>query len=255
MTGGDALPVLWQLEVSHYDEKVRWTLDHKRISHLRRSLLPGVHSVVARRLTGGACETTPVMTIDGESLGDCTAIIAALERRWPDAPSLYPADEALRARALELEEFFDEELGPHVRRAAYHELLSHPELLWPVFTHNQPPAARALLRIVFGPLRPAMRRVFAIDADGAFRSRARIIAAMDRLERELGPSGYLVGDRFTVADLTAASLFYPIIRPPTFPYPSIDDVPAKAAAFLDSLAARPGGRWVARMYARHRAVG
>jgi glutathione S-transferase len=65
----------------------------------------------------------------------------------------------------------------------------------------------------------------------------------------------LVGDAFSVADLTAASLFYPIVRPASFPYPSVTEVPAPAQAFLDSLAARPGGRWVARMYERHRAPG
>jgi glutathione S-transferase len=254
MTAGGDRPILWQLELSHYNEKVRWALDHKRIPHVRRALLPGVHTVVARRLTGGACDTTPVLTLEGVSIGDSTAIIAALERRWPDASPLYPADPAERRRALELEEFFDEELGAHLRRAVYHELLPHPELLWPVFAHNQPPAARALLRLMFGPLRVAMRHAFRIDGDTALRSRARTIAAMDRLERELGPAGYLVGDRFTVADLTAASLFYPIVRPPSFPYPSITDVPPDAQAFLDSLASRPGGRWVTRMYERHRAA-
>jgi glutathione S-transferase len=75
-----------------------------------------------------------------------------------------------------------------------------------------------------------------------------------QLELELGSSDYLVGDRFTIADLTAASLFYPIIRPPTFAYPSVTEVPAAAQEFLDSLAARPGGRWVAMIYKRHRGV-
>src|SRR5215831_7251103 len=114
----DGLPVLWQLEISHYNEKVRWALDYKRIPHIRRSLLPGVHLIVARRLTGGEVNTTPVLTIDERSIGDSTRILAAIEERWPDRP-LYPADPDQRARALDLEEFFDEQLGPHIRRAVY----------------------------------------------------------------------------------------------------------------------------------------
>ena len=35
----DSVPVLWQLQVSHYVEKVRWALDYKRIPHIRHSLL------------------------------------------------------------------------------------------------------------------------------------------------------------------------------------------------------------------------
>ena len=105
------VPVLWQLQISHYVEKVRWALDYKRVPHVRRTLLPGLHVLKAKRLTGDT-STTPVLTLDGRSIGDSTRIIAALEERWP-RPPLYPEDQALRRRALELEEFFDEELGPH----------------------------------------------------------------------------------------------------------------------------------------------
>ena len=37
------VPVLWQLQISHYVEKVRWALDYKRVPHVRRTLLPGPH--------------------------------------------------------------------------------------------------------------------------------------------------------------------------------------------------------------------
>ncbi len=253
MTGTDARPVLWQLEVSHYNEKVRWALDYKRIPHVRRALLPGLHTAVAQHLTGGECDTTPVLTIDGRSVGDSTAIIAELERRWPE-PALYPADPEERRRALDLEEFFDEELGPHIRRATYHELLRNPEIVRPLFAHNQPLPTRALLRMTFPGMRMAMRRVFVITPEAAGASRAKMVAAMDRLEQELGGNEFLVGDRFSVADLTAAALFYPVVLPAEFPYPTPSEVPPEAAAFLGPLAARPGGQWVSRMYTRYRAV-
>jgi glutathione S-transferase len=246
------VPVLWQVQVSHYVEKVRWALDYKRVPHVRRSLLPGLHAVKAKRLTGDT-STAPVLTLDSRSIGDSTRIIAAIEERWP-RPPLYPQDPAQRRRALELEEFFDEELGPHIRRAFYHELLPHPELVVPLFTHGRPRAAPAALRAGFPILRVAMRRRFEISADAAANSRAKMVAAMDRLEREISPSGYLVGERFTVADLTAAALFYPVARPAEFPYAMVadDDLPASWREFLDSLARRPGGRWIAEIYRRHR---
>jgi glutathione S-transferase len=250
MPDSDRLPVLWQLQISHYNEKARWALDYKRIHHLRRSLLPGLHAIKARRLTGEV-DTTPVLTLEGRSIGDSTRIIAALEQRWPEPP-LYPEDEAQRRHALELEEFFDEELGPHIRRAAYHELLPHPDEVVPLFTHDQRLPGRILIRATFPLLRAGMRKRMRIDADAAARSREKTVAAMDRLEEEIGPSGYLVGDAFSVADLTAAALFYPVARPPEFPYPSITDPPDSAREFLDPLAERPGGEWVAEMYRRHR---
>ena len=246
------VPVLWQVQVSHYVEKVRWALDYKRVPHIRRSLLPGLHAVKAKRLTGDT-STAPVLTINGRSTGDSSRIIALIEERWPQPP-LYPKDPAQRRRAVELEEFFDEELGPHIRRAFYHELLPHPELVVPLFTQGRPRAARALLRTGFPILRVAMRRRFEISATAAANSRAKMVAAMDRLEREISPSGYLVGDRFTVADLTAAALFYPVPRPARFPYAMVadDDLPDSFREFVDSLARRPGGQWVAQIYRQHR---
>ena len=246
------VPVLWQVQVSHYVEKVRWALDYKRVPHIRRSLLPGLHAVKAKRLTGDT-STAPVLTINGRSTGDSSRIIALIEERWPQPP-LYPKDPAQRRRAVELEEFFDEELGPHIRRAFYHELLPHPELVVPLFTQGRPRAARALLRTGFPILRVAMRRRFEISATAAANSRAKMVAAMDRLEREISPSGYLVGDRFTVADLTAAALFYPVPRPARFPYAMVADadLPDSFREFVDSLARRPGGQWVAQIYRQHR---
>jgi glutathione S-transferase len=245
------LPVLWQLQLSHYVEKVRWALDYKRVAHVRRSLLPGAHIAEAKRLTGDT-STVPVLTIDGRSIGDSTRIIAAVEERWPQPP-LYPDDPAQRDRALELEEFFDEELGPHIRRAFYHELLEHPEPLVPLFTDGDPVAAQNL-RQVLPALSTGIGQHFAITDETAAESRAKTVAAMDRLERELSPSGFLVGDSFTVADLTAAALAYPVARPPEFQYQMVadDDLPDSWRAYHDSLAQRQAGRWVADMYRRYR---
>jgi hypothetical protein len=63
-----------------------------------------------------------------------------------------------------------------------------------------------------------------------------------------------VGDGFSLADLTAASLFYPIALPPEFPYasPRWEDLPEDAHAFLGGLRDRRGAQWVAEMYRRHR---
>ena len=54
---------LWHLDVSHYNEKARWALDHKRIPHVRRAVMAGSQARVAKRLWGGT--TVPVMKSPG----------------------------------------------------------------------------------------------------------------------------------------------------------------------------------------------
>ena len=95
-------------------------------------------------------------------------------------------------------------------------------------------------------------RVAADEAADA--ARRDVLAGFDRLEAELDAAGgeYLVGERFSVADLTAAALFYPVVTPPEGPQILPADPPAGFAAFQDSVSDRPGFKWVETMYARHR---
>jgi glutathione S-transferase len=244
-------PVLWQLQISHYNEKVRWALDYKRIPHRRRSMMPGVHQLIVKRKAG--IITSPVLELDGQGIGDSSAILQAIEERWPE-PSLIPEDPSQRERALQLEDYFDEELGPHIRRAVYWELLPYPDVVIPLFTDGASGVTRGMLRAGFPVLRVGMKRFMNIYEEPAMRSRDKTVEALDKLEQELGDNDYLVGDSFSIADLTAASLFYPIALPPEFPYtsPTFDRLPNGAREFLGTMRARPGGQWVGEMYRRHR---
>jgi glutathione S-transferase len=65
------------------------------------------------------------------------------------------------------------------------------------------------------------------------------------------PSGeFLVGEEFSVADLTAAALFYPLVLPAEGPWN-----PVRTAAFDEfqgPLRDRPGLRWVEETFSRYR---
>jgi glutathione S-transferase len=250
----DSKPVLWQIDISHYSEKVRWALEHKGINHQRRSVLAGAHIPLALWLTRGDSVTLPILQMDGRTIADSTAIIAALEQRHPEPP-LYPADPEQRRRALDLEDFFDVELGPHARVLPFHELINEPEVF-----------AELASRAVPGPLGKAKRFIGAYaraytslrwganDDVAAETAREGIVAAMDRLEAELAANSgsYLVGESFSVADLTAASLFYPIVGPEEGPLPADQPSPAAFERFRDSIRDRPGFRYVEEMFRRHR---
>src|SRR5215211_2173106 len=203
----DAVPVLWHLKVSHYNEKARWALDYKQVPHVRRAAPAGRHQPIARRLTGG--RTLPVLLLDREAIGDSTRIIAALERRHPEPP-LYPADPDDRRRALELEDFFDEELGPYSRLLAIHHLLPEARLFLGAFAPDLRGLVRVTTQVGFPLLRRRITAGFRIDDVGVAEAYGMVRAAGERFRAALQPSGYLVGDRFTVADLTLAALVAPL---------------------------------------------
>lgn len=242
--------VLWHIEVSHYNEKARWALDFKSVPYELRTPLPGLHGASALVATRGKQRRLPVLELDGRRIGDSTAIVAALEAHRPDPP-LYPGDPEDRARALELEDFFDEQLAPALRRYVWQHTLGHKdamiETLIPRASQRRKQAFGRLLPL----MRPAVRKDYGVNAEAAMRAREQVLAAMDRVERELQPSGYLVGDRFSVADLAGAALFTPVLAPRERPYAPATVTPG-VQELRDELEAREGGSWVAEMYARHR---
>ncbi|MGZ5309743.1 MAG: glutathione S-transferase family protein [Solirubrobacterales bacterium] len=249
MSKGSGLPVLHQITYSHFNEKARWALDYKGVAHRRRTISAGPHMLRSRRL--GGTGTLPVLVIDGEAVTDSSEIIAELERRFPDPP-LYPADESDRRRALELEAQLGAELGPAVRAALFQELLQEPSIAEPMLYQELPRASRIAHRFTFPLERIAMRRALGADDAGGREGRRKTVEAMDLVEAELGSSNYLVGDRFSIADLTAAALFTPLVAPPEFPYLQPDPWPSGWEDFRSELRGRRAWQYAEEMYRRHR---
>jgi glutathione S-transferase len=204
-------PLLWHIPLSHYNEKVRWALDYKGIAHRRRVLGPD-YLIRVWRATGQG--KLPVLWLDSRAIAGSTRIIAALEERYPE-PLLYPRDAASRQRALALEDDLDETLGPALRAA----------IVTPLFRHDPDIALRVLTTGMggkaYGTLQPLLR-IFPsfyrfrhrISESNLERDRAIVAAALDRIEHERQGRAYLVGEAFTVADLTAAALLGVLLQPP-----------------------------------------
>jgi glutathione S-transferase len=250
----DPRPTLWQIEISHYSEKARWALEHKGVDHVRRSPLPGTHIPISLWLTRGTHYTLPVLQLDGRTIGDSTAVIAALEERYPRRP-LYPADPELRRRALALEDFFDEELGPYARLAAFHALIGEPEVFAAIAAHSVPGPMGKVESLIGAYARGYTSLRFGANSDAAAATaRAKIVAALDRLDAELEANGgeFLVGESFSVADLTAASLFFPVVGPAEGPVSPDLPTPVAMQTFRDELRDRPGFRWVEATFRDHR---
>jgi glutathione S-transferase len=242
-------PELFQFEFSHFNEKARWAFDWKRLPHTRRSYLPGFHMLPIVRLSGQ--RAVPVVRVDGRVIAGSGGIIDWLERAHP-SPALYPEDPGLRREALELQRWFDADVGPAVRRAFFFDLLPDAAYAARCFTGGRSGAVPAIFRTMFPVTRLIMQRDMQIDADGAARGREVTTQALALAAERGGKTGHLVGDRFSVADLAAASLLSVTIFPPESPV--VLPVPRSEAArtWLARWASLPGTAWVAETYRRHR---
>jgi glutathione S-transferase len=242
--------VLHQFLYSHYNEKARWALAYKGVAHTRRSYLPGPHVPFIRRLSGQ--QQTPVLALDGQVISGSAAIIDELERRHPE-PALYPADPALRERALGLQEHFDTQVGPATRTVVFSALIDEPDYLSRMFARDARPLGRRLYRASYPIARGLIARGNGVnDPTNVRRAFSTAREAFDRIAAQTQATGYLCGDEFSIADLTAAALLAPLVAlaHPDMARPT--PVPQRLAELYGEWEAHPAADWVRTQYARHR---
>ncbi|OJT18466.1 hypothetical protein BO221_41135 [Archangium sp. Cb G35] len=247
---------LYQFPISHYCEKTRWNLDAKGIPYVIENLIPGPHRFVTKRLTKGGRGTVPVLVDRGTVVTDSTDIALHLERAHASAPALIPAGGPERERVLELETYFDEMAGKHVRRWVYATLFASGADIKPLMFGAFPLPLRLVGTVLLPVIKTAIRRQYALTPDKVEESRVKLLEGLDRLERETqgDPSRYLVGESLSIADITAASLFSPLVAAEGSPYAlrPAEEVPKALAELRASVVARPAGQWLLRRYREDR---
>ena len=100
-----------------------------------------------------------------------------------------------------------------------------------------------------------LSRGLRIDAAGAARSHSKIDAQLAAIgDRLRDGRRYLVGNQFTIADLTFASLAAPVLLPAQLPFtlPPLDLFPPAARDQVETWRATPAGRFAMRLYAEDR---
>ena len=251
MSGQRTELTLHQFLFSHFNEKVRWALDYKGIVHQRVAHLPGPHRPTIQKLSGQG--QTPVLTIGPQVIAGSARIIDVLEARFP-LPGLYPADAEARAAALSLQKRFDDTVGPAVRTALFSVLIQEPAYLTSMFARNTSAPVRLLYRASFPLARGMIARGNGVtDPDNVTQAFELTEAALEEVASQSQTTGYLVGDAFSIADLSAAALLAPLV---SLDHPDMarpEPVPAALTAFYSRWADHPGAAWVSSQYQAHRA--
>ncbi len=245
---------LYTFAASTSSEKIRWVLDAAGLRYHEIRLTPFLHLPQNLKLSGGFTPSVPILEADGETVQDSTEIIEWLEtHRAPFA--LMPADPEQRAAVMHLEARFDH-TGPHVVRAMYATLLEQrPELVREIWTQDAGRWTGKALRLGFRPLSYVFRQGMGLSPVATTYSQRLIERAMNEIERAVSkPQRYLVGDRFSVADITAAARLAPLVCPDEHPVFSREDYRDAIAPMVCKWQARPAFDWVRGIYHKHRRV-
>ncbi len=242
------------IPISHYCEKGRWALDRAGVEYQEQAHLQGIHVIASKRAGGNG--TTPVLvTDDAGVLGESADVVAYASGHGPPELGLYGDGPGDREEIFALERDFDEDLGPHGRLWMYHHILDRPDLAAKYGCAGVPGWERRALPPLFGLMGRFISRKLGVSADAAAESERRVDATFDRVAARLADGrSYLVGERFTAADLTFAALAGAVLVPPQWgiPLPQPDELPPAAAAKVRTLREHPAGQFALRMFEQER---
>jgi len=169
------MPVIHGVSPSPYVRKVRVVMAEKGLPYELEPVMPG-------NVPGAFRKISPLAKIpvyqDGEfTLPDSSAISAYLERAHPE-PALYPKDAREYGRALWIEEYADTKVV---------------EVITPIFSQ------RFVQRVLFK--QPSDEAIVA-------RQMTQLVPPVfDYLEEQVPGEGWIVGNRFGIADIALGTTF------------------------------------------------
>ena len=216
---------------SPWSERVRWALAFKGMPYEKENYEPGVDEEKIKKLTGQAL--VPVLIVDGKVIPDSTAILEWLEDTRPE-PALLPRSEKDRAQVTLWEELMIGVLGPQARALISGRLLRSSE-----------PEMQKAGQYFAGK--------YGHSAYAEEQARLTVKRLLVSLKHTLSGRQYLVGDAFSRADLTTASMLM-LLRPapdelfflPAPVRPIYEEPLAADSAFSAVFA------WRDQMYKKHR---
>ncbi|MGF1672487.1 MAG: glutathione S-transferase family protein, partial [Rivularia sp. (in: cyanobacteria)] len=208
------------IPVSHYCEKVRWTLDILKLPYIEEPHMPPFYKFATSKVGGG---TVPVLVTEDKVFTDSTDILKYLDSIAPNESKLYPTNSEQHQQVEELEELFDEQLGTAVRSWAYIYIIDNPQIIQPKWTQGVPFLEKLLFPIVYPGMRSLVRKKYDVNLESAAQYYTQIESIFAKVSDLLADGrNYLIGDRISAADITFASLAAPILQPPQHPIKSSD---------------------------------
>ena len=227
---------LFVMAPSHFCERARWGLDHKRIAYEERVWPPGLHEVFARRVK--AKDTSVPILVSGDQTVQGSGAILT----WA---GLAGEDEDMERRF--------EDIGALVRQYIYSGTLHDTDSgIRELLLHGVPAAQAAVTRAGW----PMIRRIMAKRMDTRQELRPqlerRIDVELDWVGRLVREDGTLATRGFGRAAITAASMLAPLAQPGAIPLYRRLRLPDDMTQAYARWAAGSALRWVNETYDKHR---
>ena len=239
------------ITISHYCEKVRWSLDWLGIEYTEENHAPPLHRAHTAKYGG---TTVPVLITNNQALIDSTAILHYLDSISPEK-QLYPHQ--LCQEIEQLEELCDRQLGIAARCWSYYYALQQPKLVFRAWCKGVTSEEKQQCATIFNQTVETFKQNSNITTAGKEAAEQTIQQVFEVVSDKLrSDREYLVGDSLSAADITFAALASPILRPENHPYYSskIDNFSPEMKSTIEDLRNSKAGKFVLQLYKQRRLI-
>ncbi len=212
-----------------------------------RSMSP-INRFIAQQVGG---QSVPVLIAETFVLKSSDEILRYVDVIASEELKLYPANLEHRQQIEELVDSFDSVLAPAVRLWTYFYILNQTHLVQPLWCQGVPWFEQLLFPVLFPWMRSNVLQMYTINETSVITAHQTICKIFETVEELLSDGrNYLVGNQFSAADLTFATLAAAVVVPEGYgvKLPKLNQLPAQMATQIQLFQETIAGKFVLRLY-------
>ena len=150
---------------------------------------------------------------------------------------------------------FNATLGGSTAVYAYFHLLPHRAIMIRPLTEGTPSYEVAAVRAAYPLFAGFLKLALHLSPENADKALAQIRQVVRSVDARLADGRrYLVGDRFSLSDMSFANALGPLVLPPEDggPLPTFAEMPPELQAVVKEMQSHPAGQYALRIYRDHK---
>lgn len=246
-------PVLITFPPSLDSEFARFLLHHYGVDHTEeRHTLFVIFAVTRWR---GGKVNFPMLLNDRYTFAGARDMIYYFDARATPERRLLPDGQAEQAELARLWSQLYDEFGTATTLWVYYYVVPHKDILAGPLGEGAPRWEGALARLAYPVFAGFLRKGLKLTAENADAALVTIRRTFDAVDQRLGDGRpFLLGTRFTLADLLFAVMAAPVLVPEGYggAIPPLAAMPAEVRQLAEELREREAGRFALRIYRDYR---